>query len=299
RGDGAALTAVELQLRHLEVAQRFAAAGGFDGIVPRADEILALWEDTLRKLRAGDTPALAGRLDWVLKRQILEQALAAHPHLDWESPEIKYLDHAYSSLDPARGLYSAHERLGTVQQLVPAARVAHRKLRRGAAGRHARLDARHAAAPRRAGRGAGHGLGFPSHRRRRRLSGPRITHAAPRRPLRPAARDRRSGARLGNVARRAARRDRRLASNAPRAHPGLPGRTHLTATHRRRIPMSLMYRDDPGDARSVFIPPDHHTPSSLEVEAAQLLERGADAIARALSHDSARFLASNVQEGGE
>jgi len=63
--------------------------------------------------------------------------------------------------------------------------------------------------------------------------------------------------------------------------------------------MRLMYRDDPGDARSVFIPPDHRTPSSLEVEAAQLLERGADAIARALSHDSARFLASNVQEGGE
>jgi len=123
--DGAAFTAVELQLRHLEVAQRFAAAGGFDGIVPRADEILALWEDTLRKLRVGDTPALAGRLDWVLKRQILEQALAAHPHLDWESPEIKYLDHAYSSLDPARGLYWAHERLGTVEQLVPAARIAH------------------------------------------------------------------------------------------------------------------------------------------------------------------------------
>ena len=29
-------------------------AGRADGVVPRAAEILALWEDTLLKLRAGD-----------------------------------------------------------------------------------------------------------------------------------------------------------------------------------------------------------------------------------------------------
>jgi len=120
---GRELTAVELQLLFLDEARRFADAGGYDGVVPRAADILALWEDTLLALRAGDVTGLAARLDWMLKFRILHRALLRRPGLTWASPEIKHLDHLYGSLDPAAGLYWAHERLGAVELLVPEARI--------------------------------------------------------------------------------------------------------------------------------------------------------------------------------
>jgi hypothetical protein len=120
---GKELTAVEVQLLFLEEAQQFAAAGGYDEIVPRADEILALWEDTLSKLRAADITALALRLDWVLKLRILHRALLQRPDLTWASAEMKHLDHLYSSLDPTQGLYWVYEKLGVVEQLVSDAHI--------------------------------------------------------------------------------------------------------------------------------------------------------------------------------
>ena len=120
---GAMLTAVELQLLFLEEAQRFAARG-LDDVVPRAGEILALWEDTLLELRAGDVTGLASRLDWMLKFRILQRAVQQRPELTWSSPEIKLLDHVYASLDPAAGLYWAYEELGVVERLVSEAEIA-------------------------------------------------------------------------------------------------------------------------------------------------------------------------------
>ena len=115
---GDAVTAVDLQFRFLEAAKTFAAGGGCDGIVPRADEILALWEDTLLKLRARDFAGLRRRLDWVLKRHLLERAIAQRPDLTWASPEIKHLDQLYASLDEADGLFWACERSGLVDRFV-------------------------------------------------------------------------------------------------------------------------------------------------------------------------------------
>jgi proteasome accessory factor A len=120
---GQQLTAVELQLRFVEEAEKLAAAGVFAGIVPAARDILDLATDTLQKLRSGDLDAVAGRLDWVLKRQLLERAMAQRPGLDWTSPQIKHLDFAYSNLDPNEGLYWSLEQAGVVQRLVSPARV--------------------------------------------------------------------------------------------------------------------------------------------------------------------------------
>jgi proteasome accessory factor A len=120
---GKVLTAVELQLLFLERAERFAATGGFDGIVPRAADILALWADTLEKLCAKDLPALAGRLDWIRKLFTLERALERRPDLGWDAPAIKHLDFLYASLDRDAGLYWAHERRGDVERLVSEAEI--------------------------------------------------------------------------------------------------------------------------------------------------------------------------------
>lgn len=119
---GRDVTAVELQLLFLEEAKQFVADGGCDGIVPRAEEILALWEDTLLKLQAGDFAALAARLDWVLKLSLIRQVIA-RSGLAWDAPQVKHLDHMYSSLDASEGIYWAYEQSGFVERVMTDAEV--------------------------------------------------------------------------------------------------------------------------------------------------------------------------------
>jgi len=114
---GMRLTAVELQERFLQDARRFADTVGFEDVVPRAAEIFDLWEDTLAKLKAGHLQQLAPRLDWITKLMTLERALDQSRTLDWNSPQIKVLDHLYSSLDDD-GLYWASEQSGFAERLV-------------------------------------------------------------------------------------------------------------------------------------------------------------------------------------
>lgn len=120
---GERLTAVAVQRRFLAQAERFHADGGLDGVVPHADEILTLWDETLAMLAARDFDALAGRLDWVLKYRILDRAIRQRPGLAWNSPEVKHLDHLYSSIDPDDGLYLAYEKAGVVERLVEDAEI--------------------------------------------------------------------------------------------------------------------------------------------------------------------------------
>ena len=120
---GKTLTAVEWQLRFLEQVERFVSQGRCRGIVPRAEDILAVYADTLEKLRRKEFEALASRLDWVLKLHLLRQAQATRPHLTGSSPEMKHLDHLYSSLDSAEGLYWACERAGAVETVVSPAEI--------------------------------------------------------------------------------------------------------------------------------------------------------------------------------
>jgi hypothetical protein len=115
---GSARSILELQESFFEQAERFVADGGCEGIVPHASDILALWNDTLRKLVARDFAALAARLDWVLKLQTIERVLQRRSGLSWSSPEIKHIDHLYSSLDQAQGLYWAYEAGGAVERVV-------------------------------------------------------------------------------------------------------------------------------------------------------------------------------------
>lgn len=116
---GRTVTATELQLLFLEEARAFVAGGGCRGVVPRAEEILALWEDTLLKLQSGNFAALASRLDWVLKLSVLQQVMTREG-LSWDAPQVKHLDHMYSSLDASEGIYWAYEQSGFVERAVEA-----------------------------------------------------------------------------------------------------------------------------------------------------------------------------------
>jgi proteasome accessory factor A len=121
---GGAATAVELQLRFLEEARRFDATGGFDGFVPRAAEILDLWEEVLAGLADGDWLGLSSKLDWVMKLMTLRRAMRQRPSLTWESPEVRHLDQLYSSL-AEDGLYWSYENAGFAARLVSEERVRH------------------------------------------------------------------------------------------------------------------------------------------------------------------------------
>ena len=114
---GSWLTAVEHQLLFLEEARRFVDQGNRELLIPRATEIVELWESTLLQLEAKDFASLASRLDWVAKLSIIESTLAEHPDLDWDSPGIKHLDQLYASLDPDEGLYWCAERQGLMEIL--------------------------------------------------------------------------------------------------------------------------------------------------------------------------------------
>lgn len=120
---GERFTALELQSAYLDDVKRYADRGLFEGIVPGAREIVALWEDSLVKLAKRDWMGLAPRLDWVMKLMAIERALDERPQLDWDSPEIKVVDQMYSSLDD--GLYWVYEGNGFAEQLVSGERIAH------------------------------------------------------------------------------------------------------------------------------------------------------------------------------
>ncbi len=121
---GQQMSAIELQCAYLNEVKRHAARGVFVGIVPHFDEIITLWEDTLNKLVDNDLMALAPRLDWVLKLMAIERAMEQSPDLNWDSPQIKVIDHLYSSLDDD-GLFRAYEASGFTEQLVAPERIAH------------------------------------------------------------------------------------------------------------------------------------------------------------------------------
>ena len=120
---GQRLSAVELQLEFLEQARQYEASHGFDDSVADAREIIRLWEDTLLTLQARDFDALRGRIDWIMKRSLLEQALARHPDRDWASPEITHMDQIYSSLDPADGLFLALDASGCIEPVASEAEI--------------------------------------------------------------------------------------------------------------------------------------------------------------------------------
>ena len=115
--DGRRVTAVEHQKMFARAARKFVEAGEAH-FVPEAESILALWEDTLDKLEQRDFQRLAGRLDWVMKRALLERMMARDPSLNWHSSQIRAADLLFASLDENEGLYWAIEAAGGTEQLV-------------------------------------------------------------------------------------------------------------------------------------------------------------------------------------
>jgi proteasome accessory factor A len=116
--NGKQYTAVEHQLAIFEAASRFVDSGIVDDrVIPGLGEIMNTWEETLLLLKSKSFEKLSSKLDWVLKKKLLERARDEHS-LDWDSPQMKHLDLLYSSLDREEGLYWLCERSGAVERIV-------------------------------------------------------------------------------------------------------------------------------------------------------------------------------------
>lgn len=122
---GSRLTALDHQQMLCDAAEAFVSTGRCDATVPGCHLIVERWRQVLDALVRKDMDYLLGRLDWVLKRALLSDAIADDRSLGWGSPDVKLLDMLYSSLDPSDGLFLHCERSGMIEPVVDGERIEH------------------------------------------------------------------------------------------------------------------------------------------------------------------------------
>jgi proteasome accessory factor A len=111
RVDGSTLSAIDLQRVYLLAARRCFA--GRDG---ETDWLLREWGYVLDQLER-DPMTLANRLDWVAKKQLLED-FAASEGVAWDAEVMFSLDLEYHNIARDSGLYYALENQGQMQRVV-------------------------------------------------------------------------------------------------------------------------------------------------------------------------------------
>ena len=109
RQDGTWLSAIELQRIFLKAAQVY------KGESDQTDWILREWESILDGLES-DPRSLGDRIDWVAKRQILEQYVA-DSGVPWDDDSLHSVDMEYHNIDPDKSLFSAVQQMGSTQRI--------------------------------------------------------------------------------------------------------------------------------------------------------------------------------------
>ncbi len=111
--DGGVTNALDIQRAYLGAAQDFYACRELS---PATKDILMRWETVLDKLEQ-DPRQLAGTLDWVAKRHMIESYLDRKGY-GWESPQVALLDLQYHDVRPDKGLYYMLERNRRIERLL-------------------------------------------------------------------------------------------------------------------------------------------------------------------------------------
>lgn len=111
--DGRSITPIDLQREYLALAHRYYRDREAE---PWVRDVLARWERTLDRL-AEDPMTLARELDWVIKRQLLENYIAKHG-LDWSDSRVQMIDLQYHDIRPGKGLYYKLEEAEAVERIV-------------------------------------------------------------------------------------------------------------------------------------------------------------------------------------
>jgi proteasome accessory factor A len=111
--EGRTLTAVDLQREYLAYAHRYYRDREAE---PWVGDVLARWEHTLDGL-AEDPTQLGRELDWIIKRQLIENYMAKH-ELEWNDSRIQMIDLQYHDIRPGKGLYYVLEDAQAVERIV-------------------------------------------------------------------------------------------------------------------------------------------------------------------------------------
>src|SRR6266542_3846480 len=113
--NGKTVRALDVQEHYFEAAQH-----AFARRDDETDWILGQWREVLDAF-AGDPAALADRVDWLAKRQLLDQVRKSggtDGQESWANPTLRRLDLAYHLLDPKLSLYDALVAQGKIRRLV-------------------------------------------------------------------------------------------------------------------------------------------------------------------------------------
>ena len=79
-------------------------------------DVLARWEDVLNRLET-DPMSLAGELDWIAKRELLE-GYRRRDGLDWDAARLHLVDLQYADVRPDKGLYNRLVARGRMKRLL-------------------------------------------------------------------------------------------------------------------------------------------------------------------------------------
>ena len=114
--DGRTLTALQLQLEYLDLAKKYVEDRLGSDADPQTVDVLARWESVLSRLE--EDPMLCAReLDWVAKRQLLQQ-YRDRDGLEWDDAKLHLIDLQYADIRPDKGLYHRLVRMGRMERLL-------------------------------------------------------------------------------------------------------------------------------------------------------------------------------------
>jgi proteasome accessory factor A len=111
--DGRTISPVDVQREFLALAHRYYRDRE---AAPWVEDVLARWESVLDRL-ANDPMQCARELDWVIKRELIENYMAKH-ELDWADSRVAMIDLQYHDIRPGKGLYGKLEESDAVERMV-------------------------------------------------------------------------------------------------------------------------------------------------------------------------------------
>ena len=112
--DGRTISAVDHQREFLALAKRYFKER--QQPEPWVADVMGKWEMTLDRL-AEDPTQLGRELDWVIKRQLIENYVAKHD-LEWNDHRVLMIDLQYHDIRPGKGLYYKLEESDAVDRIV-------------------------------------------------------------------------------------------------------------------------------------------------------------------------------------
>jgi len=111
RGQGGTVGAIDLQRQYLKLCK-----DAYQGETEQGDWVLREWESVLDGLEK-DPMAMGDRIDWVAKRQIVEQYRESEG-LDWSDDALHSVDLEYHNIDPEKSLFHAWQEMGNTKRIL-------------------------------------------------------------------------------------------------------------------------------------------------------------------------------------